>query len=202
MARRLGDLANRMRAAVADHERDAADRAEAEKRASAEKSRSEADERARRVAAERARDELMGELAAFGEGLGFAKIEKDLPRSVLIAWSGRQLGLRAEQGDRIAVVGGPEGAHLTRDSLGEWEVVFPEEGGVRRLPLDLGLEELLVSALGVPSPKGAARPKEAAKAAPAKKKKADEAPKATVTVSKKEVLMPGPSVKTYKGPFD
>ncbi len=154
MARRVSDLAARLRAAV---ERE-------------EQSRSaQEDERRRAVeAAQAARRALFDDLEALGAELPFLRTHRD-ERGVVFERNGRELRFEAEgeSGVTIGFTGRRPGSehHLYREEAlgGRWVWVRRYRGRDQRLPLfDRGLELLLVHALDLPDPDQSPEPGDAA----------------------------------------
>ncbi len=168
MANMLGGLAARLKAGIeaAAEAKERAARDAADAAARAERAQQEA------VAARAA---MMDELHAFAKALVHVAVKR--AKGVLtLTYDGRELSF-APEGDldliRVTPASGP--AHsMTRDSEGEWEVVMHEEAGVRRLPLEVGLEELLSAHMSLtstvsvpaPAPTPAPAPRAAAPAPP------------------------------------
>ena len=214
MAIELSGLAARLKAGI--------DKAAAEKEAAA---RREAEEAARRQAAREetlaAQREMLAALEALADSVGHFHVSTG-ELWVQLVFEGRGLRFVAtrhdeEPTDHVRVEGAAgtstvvaAGHHLTRDEEGEWEVVLAEEHGPRRLPVELGLEELLaqvfqiepVEASAAPSPRSA--PVEAA--APASKGEARSAAGSATTARRRRrreepASPPGSGLKPLKGPF-
>jgi hypothetical protein len=140
----LGGLAARLKAGI-----DAAERARREAEEAARRA-AEAEAEARKEA-QAARSELMEELTAFAKQVEHFEVRTR--KGVLsVRFDGRSLRFAPEgEHDRIDVHADDEVHHVTRDEEGEWEVVLKEALGPRRLPLELGLEELVTRYLSVPT---------------------------------------------------
>ncbi len=153
MAIELSGLAARLRAGI--------DKAAAERD---EELRLAAEVRARRDAARvetlQAQHEMLAALVAFADQVGGFTVSRGALMVELVL-DGRGLRLAAVRSDEdptdhilVEAATGTErsfatGHHLTRDELGEWDVVLAEEHGPRRLPVELGLEELFGQVLGL-----------------------------------------------------
>jgi len=212
MAIKLGGLAAKLKAGI-----DAAERARREEEEAARL----AEERAAKAKerAQAAREEMLGELHAFGKQVEHFKVRK-AKGALTISFDGRKLVFSPEGDmDRIDVVS-DDGTrhHLTRDEVEEWEVVLAEANGPRRLPLELGLEELVTRYLSVPladAPEEAAEPPAPAPEptpAPAPEatppeKKAASAPTTNTTESKRipaprGKAPPGSTLRELSNPWD
>ena len=145
MAIKLGGLAAKLKAGI--------DAAESARRAEEEAERRAAEEAAQAQAqAREARAEMMAELHGFAKEVEHFEVRKQ-KSTITVRFDSHKIQFRPEgDHDRIGVVCADDADHhLTRDELGEWEVVLAEEGGPRRLPLELGLEELITRYLAVPT---------------------------------------------------
>jgi hypothetical protein len=211
MAIELGGLAARLKAGI--------EAAAAAKEAELSAAAREAEARkAASAAAAVARAEMMAALKTLAEGVGHfdVKAGKD---SLVVSYEGKELRFAPEgEGDRIAVStkGRTKDPHfLTRDSVGDWEVVLVHGDDMRRLPVEYGLEELIGIYLAVapeesaPSapmareevtvPKAPAKtvskpapPVQVAEAAPARPRERSRAPRTP----------PGSGLKEKNSPFD
>jgi len=129
---------------------------------------------------------LWVEMVLGGAGLRFtAHRDDDAPTDHIL--------VEAADGTDTAVAAGH---HLTRDEVGEWEVVLQEEAGPRRLPVELGLEELFQGALALRS---TGEPPNAAPAATLPDPPPQ--PERTTRRSKQPVAPPGSGLRPIKGPF-
>ena len=199
---KLKGLASRFRATMDQIEEEAQAAERLESVLAAERKLAEAEAKKLAEAARAARSELVGELADFGSDLGRVDVTRKGDRLVF-SRERRTLTFSPEgDEDRVAVVfKGSKGVYLQRDDEQEWELILPEVGldEARRLPLVIGLEELLVAGLGLPRPRfvpAAAAPKKTKK----EKKKA-----ASVKVQnpvKPKGPTPGSGLSDQKGPLD
>jgi hypothetical protein len=148
---RSSELANRFKSAIQRQEDEAKQSVQADRIHAEEEQR-------RREAAEAARSELIEELKAFGEALGFEA--KQTAKNLLIRSAGRSLALSLGDPERLGVR--YEGS--TTDDLLSWDgSTWTLRLGDHSMPLfDAGLEELGVRAFGLPRPEGSPEPSEAA----------------------------------------
>lgn len=211
MSNKLSGLASRLRAGI-EAAADAKERAEREAKA--------AEERAANAlaAARAARAEMVAELYAFAVSIGHIEVVGSPPEGPLsLRYLGREIRFVVEgDGDRIAIVDGSGRAHhLTRDTLGEWEVAFDEPNGLRRLPVEYGLEELIAANLAIAVEPAAESPSPApaAPVAPAKPVVAAAAPLPTAKTAapaaddkpkkkKGPQVSPGSGVRELNNPWD
>ncbi len=208
MAIKLGGLAARLKAGI--------DAAEQQRRQAEEEARIAAEAAARaKQEAHEARDEMMGELHAFGKQVEHFTVRKK-KGTLVVGFDGRSLTFQpVGEGDRIDVHAEDEVHHLTRDEAKEWEVVLKEANGPRRLPLEFGLEELVTRYLAVPvvepeapeapapqssapepAPEPAPPPRPAVKAAP------DEVSPSKRIPSPRSKAPPGSALRELSNPWD
>ena len=209
MAIELGGLAAKLKAGIeaAAAAKDAAAKDAAER---------EAREQEEAKAAAAARADMMAALQVLADAVGHFGT-RTVKGALVLSFEGHSLHFSPDgEGDRIRVgakgaAGAMETGHyLTRDSVGEWEVVLIEDSGPRRLPVELGLEELLSQYMAVPieaEPAVAPAPKPAP-AAPAPPERSESAPVATAPRSarprgkKASEASPGSGIRSLKGPLD
>ncbi len=197
MESKLGALAARLKKGI---------EAEQERRLEEERARAEAEERAARARDEgqSARKALLDELFAFGNAVGHLDVRRE-KGSLVLGYDGRAVVLIPE-GDldridlRLPDDHEPRRHHLTRDEDGEWELAIDEGEHLRRLPLELGLEELMRVALRVPlegrppPPPGAPPPAPPPPPPPVERP----APRAR----RQDTAPPGSKITDLKGPLD
>ncbi len=196
MKDRLSDLASRMRAAVEDEARVKRLEMEAAARLEAERARMEAEAGA-------ARDALLTDLEGFGKALGLLEVRRTrTPNALRFEREGRRLSFVANDSDRIHISGAAEGVFLSREPDGTWAALWPGDPEPVRRSLEAGLEELLVTGLGLPRARPAAKAaKEVAKKKPVHTLVV-ETGKAAERKGSPEAPLVGGSVRAFKGPLD
>ena len=156
--RKLSALASAFKDAIKEDNEKKNAEAVAAAAAEAERKRLEAEEKERQRAAQKARAELLAELAAFAADLGL-DVKKDKKTSVTIKNGDCKLTLRAEgEEDTLCIEyeGSDESDHIARDVAGDWLLTRRVDGDYQHLQLITeGLQELLVDGLGLPRPGGA-----------------------------------------------
>jgi hypothetical protein len=210
--RKLSALASAFKDAIKEEEAIESAEAIAAAAAEAEQKRLEAEEKDQALAAQKARAELLDELAKFVKDLGI-EAKKTKKTGLTIKRGDRKLVLTPVGDEDKLIVkyeGSDESDHIARDVAGDWLLTRRVDGDYQHLELITdGLQELLVDGVGLPRPggQGAHAPKPIKK--PMKIQIGMGPPKVTTKeestpTSTKKIKMAGPGgeVRDLSNPWD